>query len=55
MSELEKRVRRIITCINKNTEDLNANERAMVVLFVSKMAGCAVELDIVDTLGSKDE
>lgn len=50
MSRVNDAAENIIRCINEETADLDNNERAMVLLFVSGMAKCAVQLDFLDTL-----
>ena len=50
MSELNERVKNILDCINSETEGMDYNERAMVLLLVMEFIKCAVELDILDTL-----
>lgn len=49
MSEIEERAESIIKSINEHTADLTPNERAMVLLFVTKMAQVVVELDMAET------
>ncbi len=53
MSEVNEAAMNIIDCINRETQGLDYNERAMVLLFVNEMVKCAVELDILDTLRPK--
>ena len=50
MSELNEKVSNILECINAETEGMDYNERAMVLLLVMEFIKCAVELDILDTL-----
>ena len=50
MSELNEKVKNILDCINGETEGMDYNERAMVLLLVMEFIKCAVELDILDTL-----
>lgn len=50
MSEVNEAAERIIEHINAVTANLDNNERAMVLLFVSEMVKCAIQLDIRDTL-----
>lgn len=50
MSELNKKVENILDCINSETEGMDYNERAMVLLLVMELIKCAVELDILNTL-----
>lgn len=40
----------IIKCINEECAGLDNNERAMVLLLVTKLCACTVELDILDTM-----
>lgn len=49
MIDLTFRAENIIECINEQTKDMDNNERAMVLLFVSKMVEVVLEIDIVDT------
>lgn len=53
MSKLNQKVTNILDYINSTTEDLDNNERAMVLLLLEKLIQCAIELDIVDTLRSR--
>ena len=53
MSEVNQKVENILDCINRQTNDMDYNERAMVLLLVMEMIKCAVELDILDTLRPK--
>ena len=50
MSELNEKLKNILDCINSETEEMDYNERAMVLLLVMEFIKCAVELDILDTL-----
>ena len=53
MSVLNEKVKNILGCINSETEGMDYNERAMVLLLVMEFIKCAVELDILDTLRPK--
>ncbi len=53
MSELNEKAKNILDCINGETEGMDYNERAMVLLLVMEFIKCAVELDILDTLRPK--
>jgi len=55
MSEVNQKLENILDCINKETNSMDYNERAMVLLLVMEMLKCAVELDILDTLRPKKE
>lgn len=50
MSEVNQKVENILDYINKETNSMDYNERAMVLLLVKEMIKCAVELDILETL-----
>ena len=53
MSELNKKVEAIIECINDETAGADYSERAMVVLLVSEILKCTIELDMLDVLRPK--
>ncbi len=53
MSELNEKAKNIIDYINGETEGMDYNERAMVLLLVMELIKCAIELDIIDTLRPK--
>ena len=53
MSELNEKAKNIIDYINGETEGMDYNERAMVLLLVMELIKCAIELDILDTLRPK--
>ena len=43
-------MKNILDCINSETEGMDYNERAMLLLLVMVFIKCAVELDVFDTL-----
>ena len=50
MSELNEKAKNILDFINGETEGMDYNERAMVLLLVMEFIKCAIEMDIIDTL-----
>lgn len=50
MNELNEKLKNILDCINSETEGMDYNERAMLLLLVMVFIKCAVELDVFDTL-----
>ena len=53
MGDLNEKVENILDYINGETEGMDYNERAMVLLLVMELIKCAIELDILDTLRPK--